>query len=306
MTPVSEPPRRVELSAPAKINLYLGVGARRADGYHDVETVLQAISLSDQIVVEDASELSIRCEPDIGLPPEDNLVFRAATAFAEAVGHKPGVRITVRKRIPANAGLGGASTDAAAVLVGLTHLWGLDPESAEVQRRVAVALGADVPFFLTGGTALFSGRGDELVRLLPTPALCLTVLKPDEPVPTGAAYAAFDRLMVSAPLGAAEMVAACEKRDPAAVARALANNMTEASTDLAPAIGDALAWCRSVAGVLGAAMAGSGSAVFAICETPSAAEAVLRGARERGWWGSLAKSLEEGAHVVAARGCGRR
>lgn len=299
---VSEPPRRVTLVAPAKVNLYLAVGARRTDGYHDVVTVLQAISLADEVIVEDASDISLECEPGIGLRPEDNLAHQAALAFAEAVGREPGVRISVRKRIPAGAGLGGASADAAAVLVGLARLWESGPDTFEVQRQVATSLGADVAFFLTGGTALFAGRGDLLVRRLPAPAMHLALLGPDEPVPTGAAYAAFDRLLAPVSPGPETMVAACESRDVALVARALLNNMTEASTGLVPAVGDALAWCRSAGGVLGAAIAGSGSSVFAICETPDDAQAVALGARERGWWAETAESVETGVCVLEAGG----
>jgi len=289
---------RTIVRAPAKVNLYLGVGAPRSDGYHDVDTVLQALSLADEVVIAPAAELTVSTEPDIGLPAEENLAHRAAVSLGIALGRTPQVAIDIIKRIPAQAGLGGASADAAAVLVGLARHWGLGVSTAPVLREVAAGLGADVPFFLGPGTALLTGRGDVPVRPLPTPALEIALVRPPVPVPTGEAYAAFDRTPGEAPPGPEAMVRACESGDAERVAAALYNNLTDASVGLVSEVADALASVREAPGVLDATMAGSGSAVFAVCVSADAAAAVASAAAERGWWGATATTVSVGAAVT--------
>ena len=290
--------RLTRVLAPAKVNLYLAVGPVRPDGYHEVDTVLQALSLADDVLIGAAPELSVATEPDIGLPAEENLAYRAAETLAAAVGREATVSILIRKRIPAQAGLGGASADAAAVLVGLARRWGLGPAGAAVVREVAARLGADVPFFLGPGTALLGGRGDEIVRPLPTPDLEFALVRPPVPVPTGDAYAAFDRLPAEPPPGAEAMVRACETGDPEGVAAALYNNLVPASRGLVPEVGDALASVVGAPGVLGATMAGSGSAVFAICASAERAAAVAADAAARGLWAATATTVPVGAVVT--------
>ncbi|MEN6429290.1 MAG: 4-(cytidine 5'-diphospho)-2-C-methyl-D-erythritol kinase, partial [Coriobacteriales bacterium] len=188
-------PASLTLLAPAKINLYLAVGGRRSDGYHDVVTVLQSLDtrLSDVVTVTEAESFSVVCEPDIGLPVEDNIATRTISALAGFAGRTPDVAVRIEKQIPAAAGLGGASADAAAVLVGACRLWGIDANTPQV-LGLAQSLGADVPFFISGGTAVYGGRGDVLLRRLTTPRFAVVLANADEPVPTPAAYAAFDRL----------------------------------------------------------------------------------------------------------------
>src|SRR3989454_549926 len=153
--------RRLVLNAAAKINLALEVLGKRDDGYHEVATVMQAVDLSDRLVIEDAEGLELRVSaPDL---PSDgrNLVVRAAHALREATAVSRGARITLDKRIPVAAGLGGGSADAAAALVGLSRLWGLRWPAARL-AELAVTLGTDVPFFLRGGAALGTGRGERI------------------------------------------------------------------------------------------------------------------------------------------------
>lgn len=286
------------MRAPAKVNLHLGVGGVRPDGYHDVDTVLQALSLADEVVIGPGEGLSVTTEPDIGLAAEDNLAYRAARALGAAFGREPEVSIRIVKHVPMQAGLGGASADAAAVLVGLAHRWGVGPGGAPLLREVAAGLGADVPFFLGPGTALFTGRGDVPVRPLPTPLLEIALVRPPVPVPTGEAYAAFDRLGGARPPGPDAMVRACESGEAERVAAELYNNMTAASAGLVPEVADALAFVESAPGVLGAAMAGSGSAVFAVCDSADAAGRIATAAHARGWWASSATSVHVGATVT--------
>jgi 4-diphosphocytidyl-2-C-methyl-D-erythritol kinase len=157
----------ISLKAPAKINLSFEVIGKRDDGFHEVRTVLQAIDLADVVEIEEADEIRLTVEPVGAVPVEGNLVLRAAVALREATGVAGGAAIMLRKRIPVAAGLGGGSSDAAATLLGLRRLWGVDRDKSAIYR-IAAGLGADVPFFLRGGTAIGSGRGDAQ-ELLPMP-----------------------------------------------------------------------------------------------------------------------------------------
>ena len=156
----------LRLRAPAKINLTLEVLGRRADGYHEVRTILQAISLSDEIEFELAPEVSLAVEPAGAAPVEGNLVLKAAELLQRETGTAQGAAIRLTKGIPMAAGLGGGSSDAAAALLGLRRLWGIDID-ADRLRELAAELGSDVPFFISGGTALAEGRGERLTQLPP-------------------------------------------------------------------------------------------------------------------------------------------
>ena len=169
----------LRLKAPAKVNLCLEVLGRRSDGYHEVRTVLQAIDLADELIMERAEAISLEVAPPGAVFAEANLVLAAAALLREEVGLQTGARIRLEKRIPVSAGLGGGSSDAAATLLGLRRLWGLDLMEERL-LRLAARLGSDVPFFLRGGTALGSGRGEKLTPL-PTPkGLWAVVLAPSD------------------------------------------------------------------------------------------------------------------------------
>ena len=157
----------IRLLAPAKVNLSFEVLGKRDDGFHEIRTVLQAIDLADVVEIEEADELSLRVDPAGAVPVEGNLVMRAAEALRAATWTKAGAAITLTKRIPVAAGLGGGSSDAAVTLLGLRRLWSVDYDKSAIYR-IAASLGADVPFFLRGGTAIGSGKGDAL-ELLPLP-----------------------------------------------------------------------------------------------------------------------------------------
>lgn len=283
------------VEAPAKVNLHLGVGSLRPDGYHDVETVLQTIDLADRLTLRSSRVFHLSCRPDVGVLARDNLVWRAAMLFAQRVGREPLVKVELAKAIPTGAGLGGGSSDAAAVIAALAAFWGVD--QTDVLSDVASAIGADVPFFLGGGTALFSGRGDVFVRPISAPPLDLVVVKPSESVSTAAAYAAYDRAPV-APVSPDVLIAACEAGSPERLAAALSNNMERAAIGLVPEVAETLAWVRDAQGVLGGSVAGSGSAVFGVCVDHSAAEQVAREARLRGWWSAATMSRGDGVRVL--------
>lgn len=182
----------VEIEAPAKINLYLSVLGRRPDGFHEIETLFQSISLADHVVVgveEEVAERPISLQVhgrDLG-PVEDNLAYRAARRFWQETGRRGSIRVELTKRIPAGAGLGGGSSDAAAVLWCLATLAELGDVGS--LRPMAAELGSDVAFFLAGSPlAMGSGRGDELTELAPLPEVGLVLAMPDVHVSTGRAY----------------------------------------------------------------------------------------------------------------------
>lgn len=178
----------LQIQAYAKINLFLNVLYKRPDGYHEIETVFQSIGLSDDIILRKFSkDIKIKCEhPQVPLD-ESNLAYRAAKLLFEASGFSEGVEITIKKRIPVAAGLGGGSADAAAVLVGLNQLFELECEREQLMS-LGSKLGADVPFCILGGTALGRGIGEILEPLPPLEKIWLTLVNPGFMVSTAWVY----------------------------------------------------------------------------------------------------------------------
>jgi 4-diphosphocytidyl-2-C-methyl-D-erythritol kinase len=252
------------LSAAAKVNLALEVLGRRPDGYHEIATVLQAVDLSDRLVLEEADVFELASSaPDV---PTDgtNLALRAAMALGDASGASRGARITLDKRIPVAAGLGGGSTDAAAVLAGLNRLWGLRWPVARL-AEVAVTLGMDVPFFLRGGAALATGRGERLEPLA-AGALALVLVHPGVGASTAEIYGGVTPAMYSDGGRARAMVAALRSRRPARVAAGLVNGLGPVAVARCPDVARMQA-ALLAAGALGAAMSGSGLTVFGVARS---------------------------------------
>jgi 4-diphosphocytidyl-2-C-methyl-D-erythritol kinase len=184
---------RLTLKAHAKLNLDLRVGRRRADGYHELRTIFQTIALHDTLVIESTPRKPVAVAGDASAMPlgEDNLAWKAAAALWHAMGRTGlpmGARITIRKRIPAQAGLGGGSSDAAATLAGLHRLW-REPIAPRALVSLAATLGADVPFFLVGGAALGLGRGDEIYPLIDRATQDVVIVRPSFGISTRDAYA---------------------------------------------------------------------------------------------------------------------
>lgn len=178
-------PRAVRLIAPAKINLALEVTGRRSDGYHEIDTVMTTVDLADRVRIERREagaglEVALTGPYADGIDADDDLARRAAIRLAEAAGIAPDVRIEVEKRIPSPAGLGGGSSDAAAVLRGLCGVWGLD-WSAERLAALGATLGSDVPFFVYAGAARCTGRGEIVEPLRDLRPLRLLILAPPTP-----------------------------------------------------------------------------------------------------------------------------
>jgi 4-diphosphocytidyl-2-C-methyl-D-erythritol kinase len=262
------------------VNLALEVLGRRADGYHEVVTVMQTVELCDRVTLDEADALELRTTAP-GIPTDaSNLALRAARALREAAGIELGVRITLDKRIPVAAGLGGGSTDAAAALVGLNRLWALRWPLARL-ADVAVTLGMDVPFFLRGGTGLGTGRGEKVDRV-PGMALALVLVNPRFASSTAAAYGRLTPAMYTDGAQAREVATALGSRRAEAVARSLYNGLEAAVAPMHPEIGQMKA-ALLAAGALGALMSGSGPTVFGIARSLDQARQIQRRVRRASW-----------------------
>ena len=256
--------RRLELSAAAKVNLTLEVLGRRPDGYHEIATVMQTVDLADRLVLEEADALELRTTA-AGIPTGPaNLALRAAMALRDAAAVDRGARIRLDKRIPTAAGLGGGSADAAAALVGLNRLWRLR-WPLERLEAVAVTLGMDVPFFLRGGTALGTGRGERL-RSVVGPGLSLVLVNPGLGASTAETYGRVTPRMYTKGEHSRALLAALKGRRTGRIAEHLHNGLEAALGPLQPHVLKIKA-ALMAAGALGAAMSGSGPTVFGLARS---------------------------------------
>ena len=254
--------KQIKLRGAAKINLYLDVLARRDDGYHEIETLLQPVGLWDDIsigLIESGIELA-GDDPSIGWD-ENNLCHRAAAVMLERAGGG-GARISVGKRIPHGAGLGGGSSDAAAVLVGLDELLGLGLEREELME-IGLSLGSDIPFFIMGGPAVCRGRGEIVEPVEGLGTGWILIVKPDVTVSTKWAYQNL-RIGLTRGSGKATLRQLIEglKRFPEVELKAW-NSFTGPVTESYPEI-DAILDTLRRSGAILSAMSGSGSACFAL------------------------------------------
>jgi 4-diphosphocytidyl-2-C-methyl-D-erythritol kinase len=253
----------VTVRAPAKVNLHLGVGPLRADGYHDLATVFQAVSLYDEITVSASDRLTVEADGEgaEAVPvDESNLAARAAVALARLVGREPAVQIEIRKGIPVAGGMAGGSADAAAALVACDALWGTDV-GPEVLHELAAGLGSDVPFCLVGGTALGAGRGEQLTTVLGRGSYHWVFALADGGLSTPAVYAELDRMRSETPALdpeiPQELFAALRTGDARRLAPMLSNDLQPAALRLKPALRRTLEAGRD-AHALGAVVCGSG------------------------------------------------
>ncbi len=257
--------------AHAKVNAFLRVLGRRRDGYHDIETLIVPVSLHDVVTVEPAEELSLVVTGSAdGVPPgEDNLALRAARALAAEAGGAAsdrGAAITIENRIPLAAGLGGGSADAAATLLALDELWGLDADPPTLER-VGLSIGSDVPALLRGGPVFVAGRGEVVEPVLIQPTSW--VLRPlDVHVSAADAYAWWDEEPVTGPDPGA-LIAAAESGADDLLGSAMFNDLQPGVTLRHPEVG-AAAEALVAAGALGAVMSGSGPTVAALCSFATA------------------------------------
>lgn len=289
------------LPAFAKVNLLLRVLGRREDGYHEIETVFQTVTLHDRLTFQsgEGDELEIICDsPEVPAGPE-NLVHRAAEALRARYGVRRGARVTLEKMIPAQAGLGGGSSDAAVALVGLARLWEVGAAREEL-AEVGARLGSDVPFFLTGGTALGTGTGVAVTPLRDVRETPLVVVAPGAKVSTAEAYKALNaRALTKEGAAATLSVSRAESRFSGSLCEVMRNDFEPVVLGLWPEIG------RAREGLLGAGarcalLSGSGSSLFGVFDSEAEAERARRAlGAEGGWRVRACKTLARSAYAGA-------
>lgn len=268
--------------ARAKVNLWLNVGGRRADGYHLLDSLIAFTDLADEIEAtpSDRLELSVDGPFAPALAGEaDNLVLKAARLLAGRAGVAPKVALRLTKHIPVAAGLGGGSADAAAALRTLVDLWRVAMPAEEL-FDLAARLGADVPMCLAGRAALASGIGEQLAPAPALPPCAILLVNPGTPLPTVEVFAR--RRGVFSPHRPLPR-AWTDARSFAALLAERGNDLTDAAVALRPAIADVLAFLRTTGDVLHVAMSGSGATCFALYETPGLAVRAA-GRVPAAWW----------------------
>lgn len=257
------------MRVPAKVNLCLGVGRARADGFHPLATVYQAVDLHDELRITDREdgEFSVTVHTDLDLPEgaevplgEGNIAVRAGLLLRERLDAPDlGADIAIRKVIPVAGGMAGGSADAAAALVGLNDVWGGGLSKRDLEP-IAAELGSDVPFLLSGGNAIGSGRGEKVSPVLARGSYHWVFATANEGLSTAAVYAEFDRLNphgVDEPEVPDALLNALRAGDAQALGRSLSNDLTEASLALRPELAETLEIGLD-AGALGAVISGSG------------------------------------------------
>jgi len=292
----------IRIRAHAKVNLGLAVLGVREDGYHEIDTVFQTISIADTLVISRRERGVSLVASGIAVPGgTENLAWRAADAFRERV-LDCGVAIDLTKRIPVAAGLGGGSADAAAVLVGLDALHGTGL-SAEVLESLGLSIGSDVPFLLRGGTARAGGRGERLERLRPLAGAWFVLATPGFGVTAAEVYRRarirltpereFIRLICSG----------IQEGDAAAVAAAMRNDLETGVTTIYPEI-RRIKQALSEAGCAGVVMSGSGSTVVGLVRTREEADSVRSRLAGRGWSLLTAAATDAGCEEVGSTDVG--
>lgn len=302
-------PGSIRVVAPAKVNLFLDIGDKRPDGYHEAVSIMHALALHDVLLMRrtpargEGLSVELTCRAcggtaPLDVAPEDNIVTKAVRLLARLTCRdvSEGIAVHVEKHIPSQAGLGGGSSDAAAALVGAARLWGLAADDPRIEEA-ARSLGADVAFFLHGGCACLTGVGDVFDHDLAPMNTSVALVKPEGGVSTAAAYRAFDADPARIPPD--DRAAALAARR--AVDVPLRNNLVPASELLLPVLADVRAWSDASPDVDEALMSGSGSAVFACCPSFDAAARVAAQAQARGWWSRATMFSSARAAVVPGR-----
>ena len=310
--PSTPPPRSgsassVRVEAPGKVNLFLSVGASGTDGYHQLTTVFQAVRLIETVTarrqsVRDRGTVTLTLEePDADVPTDaSNLAMRAAELLAETTGVSEGVDLLLRKRVPVAGGMAGGSADAAATLVACNILWGTGLSLLELSA-LAARLGADVPFPLTGATAVGSGRGDLVTPIMTRGSYHWVFALAEEGLSTPAVFRRFDELTGTGAPAVRDvpeaLTSALRAGDAPALAASLHNDLQAAALDLRPELAQVIAVAEE-AGALRAIVSGSGPTIAALVENPAGAQRVSRALTASGL---VADVLRADAPVAGAR-----
>lgn len=260
---------KITVMAPCKLNLYLDITGRRDDGYHNIDSIMQTVSLYNKIsVVRSRPGIRIFCDSP-GVPTDgSNTAYKAAALFAEALGREPDWDIHIKKAVPHMAGLGSSSADAAGTLTALNALCGLPLDEDEL-IKIAAKVGADVPFLLSGGTMRATGIGDELERLPNIEGAYFVVIMGKKGCSTPEIYGRFDKQEPPGVFLPDGLIKAIEEGRPGRAAKHLANRLEYCLTDLP--IAEQKHVLLSL-GAAGAAMTGAGSAVFGMFLNPDIAD----------------------------------
>ena len=305
-------PEAVHVRAPGKINVYLGVGGRHDDGYHALATVFQAVSLYEDVVARDAEDFSLTvlgvADPSTVPIDDRNLAMRAAKLLASATGYAGGVHLELRKSVPVAGGMGGGSADAAAALVACDALWGtgLPPQRL---HELAARLGADVPFALHGGTAVGTGRGDQLNPALARGRFDWVLVPSEEGLSTPQVYARLDThraengaladdppLSLDVPI---PVLQALRAGDPHSLAACMHNDLEVPALLERPALDDIISEGLH-AGALSGIVSGSGPTVAFLCETPESAQYVQSELMDAGRTALHVHGPVPGARIISA------
>ena len=259
----------------AKLNLSLDVVSRLQSGYHELCMVMQSVSLCDDVTLSMRADDKISIKTDLYFLPnnERNIAFKAAQTFFDKTGLRHGVDIDIKKRIPVCAGMGGGSADGAAVLRALNKMNGL-PLSANELEELGASVGSDIPFCISGGTALAKGRGEKLTELPAIPQCKIIICKPRFSVSTPELFSRIDRFSIKLRPDTAGMLERIESRDLAGIARHMYNVFEDV---LPPKPSDVAEIKRTLlnCGALGAVMTGTGSAVFGVFDDDESASAAF-------------------------------
>ncbi len=278
-----EVPATLRLPAPAKVNLYLHITGRRADGYHLLDSLIGFTALADQLELSPAVGMSLSVEgvfADGAGPTDDNLVLSAARALAKAAQCDKGMAAKLTKNIPSAAGLGGGSADAAATLRGLMRLWDIAPDAIDLPA-LALTLGADIPVCLAGRTSFVGGIGEEIVAAPALPVAGILLVNPGVALATSSVFAGRRGGFMppgrysDAPATVVALAELLGERD---------NSLAESATRLAPVIGDVLAALGTAPGCRFARVTGSGATCFGLFDDETAATNAAGGLQRDGWW----------------------
>lgn len=290
---VSETAVTTQVFSPAKVNLYLRITGKRPDGYHDLDTLMLPLDLGDTLTFEpQPAGIVLKCS-DPRLPVDDtNLIVRAAKRLAERCGVASGAKITVQKRTPIAAGLGGGSSNAATSLVVLNKLWNAGA-SPEVLDELAASLGSDINFFMAGGAALCRGRGEIVEPVACRLSAAVLLVNPGFGISTKWAYESWEKAaqrLTVAPPAVSLLTQALAKDDLEGVCRSLHNSLEAPSIGKFPVL-ELLKDAMRAAGASGALMSGSGATVFGLFADAALAEASAQQIRQEfgpGVWTAVA------------------
>jgi 4-diphosphocytidyl-2-C-methyl-D-erythritol kinase len=273
LRPVKKP---IILKCPAKVNWFLNIVGKRKDGYHDIVSLMQCVSLCDEIVLEHSNTIDIRC--NLNIPVQDNLVYQAANLLQKYSSYRKGAKIFLNKNIPVGAGLGGGSSDAAYALLGLNKLWGLGLRNTELSRMGSL-LGSDIPFFFKGPAALVEGKGEQVKPMNIRSRFALLLVKPPVSVSTTWAYSLHDRLddrkLTKKAVDIKLFCQVLDRQDYECLSNICFNDFEGVVSREYPAVNEIKKELLRI-GAKAAAMSGSGPSVFGVFRKNEDAEVAAR------------------------------